>query len=69
MKDSELPPLTEEEEKAAILEGRRKKYFKLKHQDYWAHEQEKAVETYEEEKRQNRDKSRIKKNDNVIYTR
>lgn len=35
MKEVELPPLTEEEEKAAILEGRRKKYFKIKHSDYW----------------------------------
>lgn len=35
MKDSELPSLTVEEEKAALLEGRRKKYFKIKHSDYW----------------------------------
>ena len=27
--------LTEDEIKAAILEGKRKKYFKLKHEDYW----------------------------------
>lgn len=36
MKEAELPPLTEEEEKAAILEARRKKYHRLKHADYWA---------------------------------
>lgn len=36
MKDSDLPPLSAEEEKAAILEARRKKYHRLKHSDYWA---------------------------------
>lgn len=41
MKDSELPPLTAEEEKAAILEGRLKKYYKLKFGDYWKEAEEK----------------------------
>lgn len=36
MKDSDLPPLTAEETEAALLEGRRKKFHRLKHADYWA---------------------------------
>lgn len=27
--------LTEQEIKEALLEGRKRKYFKLKHQEYW----------------------------------
>lgn len=35
MKEEDLPQLTAEEEKAAILEWRLKKYYKLKFADYW----------------------------------
>lgn len=41
MKDSELPPLTVEEEKAAILEGRVRKYYRLKFSAYWKEAEEK----------------------------
>ena len=36
--DFEKVELTEEETKEAILEGKKKKYFRLKHADDWKHD-------------------------------
>lgn len=35
--------LTDEELKAAILEGKKKKYFKEQHKDYWIEAEKKKV--------------------------
>lgn len=61
MKDSELPPLTDEEAEAALLEGRRKKFFRLRNEQYWIGEHKKAEQRHEDEKANNRIKSKIKK--------
>lgn len=37
------PPLNEAELKAAILEGKKRRYFHEKHRDYWQEKEEKKV--------------------------
>lgn len=37
--------LTEEELKAAILEAKKKKYFKIQHAEYWASQESKKGKT------------------------
>jgi len=47
--------LTEEEFIAAILEGKKKKYFRLKNADYWKEQFSKADQAHEDEKKSKRD--------------
>ena len=48
--------LTQEELEAAILEGRKKKWFKEANQAYWQREEEKAIARKEEANRIEREK-------------
>lgn len=38
-----LIELTEEEKQEALLEGKKRKYFKLKHEQYWTDQENKKI--------------------------